>query len=228
MLTTSLQFKKKVKGCFFDLDGTLEDTSGGVLATVKHICQTHHIPYVGDDALRPFTGEGLMHLVKRCQPDIDQEQLELGFASGLSFYRQEGYKYNHPFPGVKPLLEFLNQNNITWGIVTNKVRSILQSSLDQLPILPKSDLVICADDLPKHKPDPMPILEVCRRGGVSPCDSIFIGDSVNDMRSAAAAGVYGVFVTYGFGDYNLVKSLNIKTGIINHLDELQTWLTSTS
>lgn len=226
MLTISLPVKKQVKGCFFDLDGTLEDTVLGILATVKYICQLYQIPYAGDEVLRPYAGEGLVYLMRLCQKDLSDDLLQQGFASGLSYYQKEAYRYNQPFSGVSELLIYLEKNNITWGIVTNKVRSIIQRSLDNLPSKPKAHLVICADDLPRHKPDPLPLIEICNRSHILPSEAIFVGDSLNDMKTAQAAGIDGIFVTYGYGDYKQIQAAGIKSGIINHLDELRRWLIS--
>ncbi|MCF6764507.1 HAD-IA family hydrolase [Thiotrichales bacterium 19S3-7] len=228
MLTTSWPLKSKVKGVFFDLDGTLEDTAGGILATVKYVCAQFDIPYAGDETLRPYAGEGLVYLMRLCQSDLDDEILQQGFMSGLIYYREEGYRHNHPFPGVKDVLALLEQQGIAWGIVTNKVRSIIKPSLDNLPRLPQSELIICQDDLPRHKPDPLPLEEICQRCGILPNEALFVGDSLNDMKAANAAGLYGVFVTYGYGNCNQLKASGIKSGIINHLDELKTWLISTN
>ncbi|UTW42972.1 HAD-IA family hydrolase [bacterium SCSIO 12844] len=228
MLTTSLPLKNKIKGIFFDLDGTLEDTAGGILATVEYICNRFDIPYAGDDKLRPYAGEGLVYLMRLCQADLADEVLQQGFLSGLLYYRQEGHRYNRPFPGVEGLLSLLDQQGIIWGIVTNKVRSIIKPSLDNLPLLPLSELIICQDDLPRHKPDPLPLKEICYRSGITPEEALFVGDSLSDMKAAEAAGLYGIFVTYGYGKYNQLKASGIKSGTIDHLDELKIWLTSTS
>jgi len=48
------------------------------------------------------------------------------------------------------------------------------------------------------KPDPEPVLEVCRRLGIAPGACVLIGDSVHDVRAARLAGISFLAVSYGY------------------------------
>ena len=52
--------------------------------------------------------------------------------------------------------------------------------------------------MPQQKPDPAALFWVMDRAGVAPGESLFVGDSRNDVRAAKAAGVPCVALTYGY------------------------------
>ena len=58
---------------------------------------------------------------------------------------------------------------------------------------------MCGDTVPRQKPDPMPLLFL-RALAVAPQDALFIGDSVNDVVAARAAGCPVWCVPYGYNE----------------------------
>ena len=68
-------------------------------------------------------------------------------------------------------------------------------------------VVVSGDTLPKHKPDPMSLVWVCGRLGVSPADALFIGDSVNDFLAARAACCRVFLLPYGYNEGRDVQEL---------------------
>ena len=59
-------------------------------------------------------------------------------------------------------------------------------------------LVIGGDSLPRRKPDPLPLLHACRELGATVEESLFCGDSINDVQAARSAGMRVVCVDYGY------------------------------
>ena len=67
--------------------------------------------------------------------------------------------------------------------------------------------VVSGDDLPRRKPDPMPLVWTCGYLGVSPVDALFIGDSVNDFLAARAACCRVFLLPYGYNEGRDVREL---------------------
>ncbi len=67
---------------------------------------------------------------------------------------------------------------------------------------PYVDVTVCSSDVVNPKPDPESALLACKRLGVAPADSVFVGDSVLDLRCARNAGTACVAVAYGAGHRN--------------------------
>jgi phosphoglycolate phosphatase-like HAD superfamily hydrolase len=97
------------------------------------------------------------------------------------------------FPGIQASLARLAAAGYTLGLVSGGDRAEIEPQLTRLGI---SDLVtvgVYADDTAAGKPDPQPLLLALRRAGASAADDgLYVGDSLDDMRMAAAAGVRGV------------------------------------
>jgi phosphoglycolate phosphatase len=88
--------------------------------------------------------------------------------------------------------------------VTNKPEQFTLPLLEEMGLDVFFDKVVCGDTFEQKKPHPMPLLEVANFFNVSPQQSIMVGDSVNDIKAAQAAGFYSICVDYGYcGDYDV-------------------------
>jgi phosphoglycolate phosphatase len=76
-------------------------------------------------------------------------------------------------------------------------------------LAPYFSQVVAGDTLPRKKPDPMPLLHVCKELGIEPADMLMIGDSLNDAQAARAAGCPVFCVNYGYNEGHDVRGLDI-------------------
>ena len=83
--------------------------------------------------------------------------------------------------------------------VTNKPLRFAEPLLAHFALLELLDALVAGDSTAAKKPDPAPVLEACRRLGVSPQACVLIGDSAHDAHAARAAGMPFVAVPYGYG-----------------------------
>ena len=70
------------------------------------------------------------------------------------------------------------------------------------------ELLVCGDNLPKNKPDPLPLRHVCEHFGVEPSETLLIGDSPLDTQAARAAGCHIFCVSYGYSQGRDVRELD--------------------
>lgn len=206
----------------FDLDGTLADTSGDLIAAAN-VC---------------FEGLGLGVLL---DPRVDagtalrggRAMLKLGFSRVAGFGdadidRQypvllEAYGANidrHTFlyDGAMEAVETLKSNGFYVGICTNKPEALAQTLLERLGIRDAFGSLVGADTLRVRKPDPAPLFEAVRRAGGDPARCCLIGDSDTDRNTACAAGVPSVLVTFGPSGADM-EALQPEA-MIDHFDEL--------
>jgi phosphoglycolate phosphatase len=79
------------------------------------------------------------------------------------------------------------------GIVTGGSRPEIEPQLGRLGLAEVLNVSVFGDDSVDGKPDAAPLLLALERaGGVLPSNAIYVGDALDDMRMAAAAGVRGV------------------------------------
>jgi phosphoglycolate phosphatase-like HAD superfamily hydrolase len=86
------------------------------------------------------------------------------------------------------MLDGLRQAGCKTGIVTGKSRKAFEIGMEHCP-LGNFDVVITDDDVAELKPDPEGILKALTATGGNPGEALYVGDSYNDSRAAAAAGM---------------------------------------
>ena len=93
------------------------------------------------------------------------------------------------------------------GCVTNKAERFTLELLERTGFGATFDVVVCGDQVARKKPDPMALLLACERLELDPREALFIGDSVNDVQAARAAGAPVWCVPYGYNEGRPAASL---------------------
>ena len=176
-----------------DLDGTLLDTLDDLTASVNAALAEVGLPPRERLEIERFVGEGVRNLLSRAvAPRLDL--LEPALAAWWTHHRVHCLDHTRPFPGIP---ELLTRTGRRLAVHTNKPGALARRILAGLGLLDRFAIVTGGDEAPR-KPDPAGTLEIMRRLGARPADTIFIGDSPTDVRTARAAGVRLVAVTWGF------------------------------
>lgn len=77
------------------------------------------------------------------------------------------------------------------------MRAEFERTFSSYSIFPYFSYAVCADDLADHKPHPAPLLKCIEDLSVSPCESLYIGDSRYDLKCAASAKVDFALALWG-------------------------------
>jgi phosphoglycolate phosphatase len=129
----------------------------------------------------------------------DQDaQLTVLKANLFELYRQHLAEQTQPFAGINELLITLEQNNLAWGIVTNKPSYLTQQLLSQLNFGQQAGAIVCADQVANPKPDPEALLVACEKMAITPQQAIYIGDHQRDIKAGNAAGMFTIAACYGY------------------------------
>jgi phosphoglycolate phosphatase len=92
------------------------------------------------------------------------------------------------------------------GIVTNKPIEYTLKLIDGLGARPRFDIILGGNSTANLKPHPEMIHRALDALAVKPDAAVMIGDNVNDIQAARAAGVRSVAVGYGLGDPEKLKA----------------------
>lgn len=185
----------------FDLDGTLADTSGDLLAAANHCFRQmgHGDVLVHDqDAAVALRGGRMMltHGLKRVGAYNDETVLAY-YPTLLEAYEQAIDLHTQFYPGALKAVDALKGAGYGVGICTNKPEGLADLLLTRMGVRDQFASLVGADTLPVRKPDPEPLREAARRAGGHPDMCVLIGDSDTDRNTARAAGVPSVLVTFG-------------------------------
>ena len=204
-----------------DLDGTLVDTVPDLTYSLDNMLRELSLPEAGETKVREWVGNGIEQLVKRglsnnfatsdfATNNFNREPKASLFEKALPIfidcYRENACKHSQLYAGVREGLEYLTSNGFKLGCVTNKLSQFTNTILETLKIQDAFGIVISGDTLPKKKPDPLPLLHAAKYFNVSPNQSLMIGDSINDVSAARAAGFQVLCVSYG---YNLDQDIRL-------------------
>ncbi|GAA6190499.1 haloacid dehalogenase [Phaeobacter gallaeciensis] len=185
----------------FDLDGTLADTSGDLLAAANQCFQKMGYGDVlipGQDAGVALRG-GRMMLTKGLErvDAFDAAIVEQYYPVLLEAYAAAIDLHTFMYPGAMDAVEQLKRDGFGVGICTNKPAALAEQLLSNLGVRDAFHSMVGADTLPVRKPNPEPLFEAARRAGGDPAQCILIGDTDTDRKTARAAGVPSVLVTFG-------------------------------
>lgn len=186
----------------FDIDGTITDSTAAILHSLQDLLlfETHH----------RYTTEELLFALGLPNTELGRY---LGISNWGDLLEKNGQKYYEKyvgtitiFPEMEETLELLKAAGCRLGIATSKTRRQFLCGFNRLPCAKLFDCIICADDTQFHKPHPAPLITcMAGLGGTIP-DSIYIGDSQNDMLCAANAGIKSGLALWGCRKVKGVKA----------------------
>jgi pyrophosphatase PpaX len=193
---------RKLHTVLFDLDGTLIDSVRLILDSYHHTLATHGLPPRSDEEWLEGVGTPLT-------AQFGALQNTAGMLDALiATYREYNLKHHDRmvtvYPGVVDVVRELKEDRIATGLVTSKNRSgaLRGLTLARLELL--MDVLVCADEVENPKPHPEPVEKAVRLLGADPATTVYVGDSIHDMRSGRAAGVRTAAVLWGpFGRRHL-------------------------
>lgn len=188
----------------FDLDGTLADTSGDLVAAANACFRARGLGDLLDpvaDALIAFhggramlrAGYGRMSDDTLLPPGAEDED----FDSLLSHYGAAIAVHTRLYPGVEAALDRLAADGHRLAVCTNKPEALAETLLRELGIRDRFGAMIGADTLPVRKPDPRPYQAAVEGAGGTVAQSFLVGDTETDRKTAAAAGVRVALVSFG-------------------------------
>ncbi|MCV2893963.1 HAD-IA family hydrolase [Lentibacter sp. XHP0401] len=184
----------------FDLDGTLADTSGDLLAAANACFRQ-----MGEgDVLTPADagvalrgGKFMLRAGLERLGRPDEAVIEAYYPVLLAAYGEALDTHTVFYDGALEAVEALKSDGFGVGICTNKPEGLAVELMHRLGALDRFASLVGADTLAVRKPDPEPLFEAARRAGGAPERCLLVGDSDTDRNTARAAGVPSVLVTFG-------------------------------
>jgi len=186
-----------IRHVVFDLDGTLVDTAADLVAATNHVLGGFALPEVDATTLLGYVGDGARTLVGKALGPARGELLDEGVNRFLDYYRAHLLDASRPYPGMESLLRDLHALGVRASVLTNKAEALSRPILDGLGLMRWLDSLVGGDSLPTRKPDPAGLLALCERTGIRPSQTIVVGDSTIDLRTAQAGGAAFCGVAWG-------------------------------
>ncbi len=185
------------KAVFFDLDGTLLDTTPLILKSFQHTIQTHFQREVSLEDIKPFMGKPLRAAMEVMAPGQEEEVIATYRTFNLAHHDQLA----GIFTGVYDTVKTLYDSGVILAVVTSKTAATARRGLRLFHMEQYFHTVIGLDETQKHKPEPEPVLAALKAVKLSACDCIMVGDSPHDILSGRRAGVKTAAVRWSSVDW---------------------------
>ncbi len=213
------------KLCIFDLDGTLTNTLGSIAHFLNEELKKYDIPFVTEDDVKVFTGDGAYNLVERVLKKNGIEDavlLKNILSSYVSSYDADYLYLCKLYPDIKELIAELKKRGIKVACLTNKPH---QTAVSIISHFFDNDFSIVWGEREGFpiKPDPSGAFEIMKELKVEAKDALYVGDTKTDVRTGKSAGCFTVGVLWGFRDRKELKKAGADA-IIERPNELLAFL----
>jgi phosphoglycolate phosphatase len=200
-----------MKTVIFDLDGTLADTSGDLIAAANVCFKGLGLGALLDPATDAGTalrgGRAMLTLGFSRVEGFGEVDIAGQYQVLLEAYGKDIDRHTAMYPGAMDAVEVLKSRGYGVGIATNKPERLAEDLMQRLGVRNAFASLVGADTLTVKKPDPEHLYEAARRAGGDPALTCLVGDTVTDRNTALAAGVPSILVTFGpsGGDMAVLK-----------------------
>lgn len=208
-----------IKLIIYDLDGTLIDSRHDIANAVNWTLKELGFRELPGERIGSFVGDGVTNLMRRSLEEIGCRVPSLERAIKL-FRRRYGEHLlddTRLYPSVKKVLEFFKDRK--QAVMTNKPEDFSLAILRGLAVETYFFRVVGGDQGFPKKPAPEAVLRILNEAQVLPEETILVGDSATDIKTARNAGIKTLAVTYGFGSPEELERSG-PDEIINDLEEL--------
>jgi len=199
-----LKFLNK-KVIIFDLDGTLIDSSPDLALAINHMLKKVNRNTFSLDEIHHWVGNGAETLVRRAlsgsstiDNNINKDEFKKALDIFLKFYAENLAVATVTYPHVLSTLSKLKEHGYRLAIVTNKPFDFVAPILKELKLEAFFELYLGGDSLKERKPNPAPLLYICKKLNVNVEESVMVGDSKNDILAAQDCNMQSIGVTYGY------------------------------
>jgi phosphoglycolate phosphatase len=187
------------KSILFDMDGTLVDSREGIIDSLRYALEQLEVPQPPEELLTSFIGPPLREIFSRLLNTTEVNELERAVALYRRRYNRSGIFQCVVYEGIFDLLEHLTGRGCDLYVATIKPGPFARKVLAHTGLAPffraihGSDLAGSLDEKDRL------VKGVLDDHGLSPLESMMVGDRYMDVDAARTNGMVSIGVTYGFG-----------------------------
>lgn len=195
----------------FDLDGTLLNTLEDIRDSVNHIMTKYGFPERTLEEIRLSVGNGSGVLLERSLPQgRETPNFDALLAEYVEWYEGHNRIKTAPYAGIMELLRSLTASERKIAVVSNKPDANTKALVRHFF---GAYVSVAIGERPgvSRKPSPDSVKAAMRELQSFEFETVYVGDSDVDLKTARAAGIDCVSVTWGFRSEDFLRSLGAKT-----------------
>lgn len=210
-----------IKLVILDFDGTMADTRSLIVRTMQKVIATLHLDKRTDEECAAMIGLPLKETFTTLLPISKEQGLECEQLYREIFAASDPIKSVQLFPKVLETIAALHSKGITLTIASSRGHESLDAYVEEMHLAPYIHYVLGAEDVEHAKPQPDAVLKTLRELGVTPEETLVVGDMTYDILMGSRAGAHTCGVTYGNGTREELLSVNAES-IIDDFEQLLT------
>jgi phosphoglycolate phosphatase len=179
--------RSSLRVILFDWDGTLLDSFAADAAAYASMFSSLGISWSENDFARRYSPN--WHRVYRAVR-LPRAKWDIADRLWMRAYKQQNPQLR---AGAKLAIRMLHRN-FRLGIVSSGSGWRVRKQLRKFGVWHYFDVCVCGDDLPERKPNPAPLRAALGRLGASPDETVYVGDTAEDIKMARRAGVRAIGV----------------------------------
>ncbi len=209
------------KTAIFDLDGTLLDTLDDLTDAVNASLKAFALPTRTKEEVCSFVGNGIGCLIKRAIGENNAD-FEAVLNEFKKYYGKHCKDKTKPYKGIILLLSALKARGVQTAILSNKADFAVQTLSKEY----FGNLINVAQGENEtegvaKKPDAGGVYAIMKKLGARAEETVFVGDSDVDIRTAENAKIECIAVTWGFRDEQFLRKQGAKTLVSTPLEILR-------
>lgn len=183
----------------FDLDGTITDSSYGIVNSIQYAIQQMALPPVADRRLTALIGAPLKQIFAEMTGPVDEATLDRAVAHYREYFTASGIRENHLYNGIAEALENLKSRGGTLHLATAKPRVFAAQILTQHHLAPLFT-TINGSELDGTRTNKSELITyLLQQHHIPAAGSMMIGDRYHDILGAKNNRLLPIGVTWGYG-----------------------------
>jgi phosphoglycolate phosphatase len=188
----------KYKNILFDLDGTITDSSPGIINSYLYSLDKVGLAENDIEHLKSFIGSPLRAYYTQ-RHNLSTADSDIAVKHFRDHYTETGIFENKVYPGMEDLLNELSSNDHKLFIATSKPLEFAIRVLTHFEVKEYFNSIHGSDMSADNKPKDKLISDAIIMNGLLKNESIMIGDRYHDIKGAKINGISSIAVTYGYG-----------------------------
>jgi len=202
----------KIRAAIFDLDGTTAYTLGDLLISINITLVHFGYPELTVEQILGHVSFGERDFIRYSLPALyrdDDKRIDELQEYYTGVYEKHFLDTTCLYDGLGDVIRKMQNAGIRLAVNTNKDHEHALSILNR--IIPDTFEILLGYGIKATKPDPEAALYIAKKFGVTPAETLYIGDSDIDMKTAVNAGMHAVGVTWGYRTEQILKENGAET-----------------
>jgi len=182
----------------FDLDGTLTDTSEGIMRCLRFALEQINITLEDIEELRPYVGRPVKEVLMQ-NFGLSEETADKVTSYYLEKYDTEGIFCQHLYPDIEGLLQYLFEEGYRLAIVSSKSQEDVDIACMMYHIQPLFERTLGNTGNTKTKAELL--CQIVHEAGMDDAKEscVFIADRGADIQAARDCGINSIGVLWSYG-----------------------------